>query len=170
MNNVANLRDKFNFPWTIRTRPDVNFKANPRWQAFAPAHNDMLFNSYNPAFTMGWLANVDVTPCTNQKAVLYYVAKYCSKAKTKTVKLDKIMKDILPHISSKNPMDSLVIKFMNKLIGEKDISAQEACHLFLQLNLTSFSWLVGNIDVRPLEHFCRALLFIDKGDSRPGDT
>ena len=148
----------------------MNYEANPRWQAFAPACNDPLLNSYNPAFTMGWLANVDVTPCTDQKAVLYYVAKYCSKAETKTVKLDEIMKDILPHISSKNPMGSLVIKFMNKLIGERDISAQEACHLLLQLNLTSSSRSVGSMDVRPLEQLRRALPFIHKGDSKPGDT
>lgn len=148
----------------------MNNEGNPRWQTFAPARNDPLLNNYNPAFTMGWLANIDVTPCTDQEAVLYYVAKYCTKAEIKTVKLDKLMKDLRPHISSKNPMGSLVIKFMNKLIGERDISAQEACHLLLQLDLTNSSRLVGNMDVRPLEKLTRALLFIDKGDSMPGDT
>ena len=148
----------------------MNNEGNPRWQTFAPAWNDPLFNNYNPAFTMGWVANIDVTPCTDQKAVLYYVAKYCTKAKTKTVKLDKLMKDLLPHISSKNPIGLLGINFMNKLIAERDISAQEACHLLLQLDLTSSSCSVGNMDVRPLEMLTCALPFIDKGNSMPGNT
>lgn len=161
---------KFNFPRPLREEPDVNNEGNPRWQTFAPARNDPLLNNYNPAFTMGWLANINVTPCTDQKAVLYYVAKYCTKAETKTVKLDELMKDLLPHISSKNPIGSLVIKFMNKLIGERDISAQKACYLLLQLDLTSSSRSFGNIDVRPLEMLTRALPFIDKGNFMPGDT
>ena len=125
----------------------MNNEGNPRWQTFAPAWNDPLLNNYNPAFPMGWLANIDVTTCTDQKAVLYYVAKYCTKAETKTVKLDEFMKDLLPHISSKNPIGLLVIKFINKLIRERDISTQEACQLLLQLDLSSLSRSVGNIDV-----------------------
>lgn len=148
----------------------MNNEGNPRWQTFAPARNNPLLNNYNPAFTMRWLANIDVILCTDQKVVLYYVAKYYTKAETKTVKLDELMKDFLLHRSFKNPMGSLVIKFMNKLIGERDISAQEACHLLLQLDLTSLSCLVGNRNVRPLEKLTRALLFIDKGDSIPRDT
>ena len=161
---------RFNFPRPLQEEPNVNNENNPRWQTFAPARNNPLLNNYNSAFTMGWLVNIDVTPCTNQKAVLYYVAKYCTKAETKTVKLDELMKDLLPHISSKNPMGSLVIKFINKLIGKRDISAQEACYLLLQLDLTSSSRSVGNMDVRSLEMLTCALPFIDKGNSMPRDT
>lgn len=161
---------RFNFPRNLQKKPDVNNEANQRWQTFAPSRNDPLLNNYNPTFTMGWLANIDVSPCTDQKALLYYVAKYCTKAETKTVKLDQLMKDILPHISSKNPMCSLVVKFMNKLIGERDISAQEACHLLLQLNLTSSSRSVGNMNVRPRDQLRRDLPHIDKGNSKPEDT
>ena len=96
---------------------------------------------------MGWLANVDMSSCTDQKAVLYYVTKYCAKAETKTVKLNELMKGILLYISSKNPMGLLVIKFMNKLIGERDIFAQETCHLLLGLDLTSSSRLVDSMNV-----------------------
>lgn len=95
----------------------------------------------------GWQILTWLIPCTNQKAVLYYVAKYCTKAKTKTVKLDKFIKDLLLHIFSKNSMGLLVIKFINKLIGERDISGQKTCHFFLQLNLTSSSCLIGNMNV-----------------------
>lgn len=95
---------------------------------------------------MGWLANVDVSPCTDQKAVLYYISKYCTMAETKTANLDDIMKELLPRVSSKSLMYSLIIKFMNKLIGERDISTQEACHLLLGLDLSNFSRTVVFLD------------------------
>lgn len=96
---------------------------------------------------MGWLANTDVSPCIDQKAVLYYVFKYCTKAETKTIKLEDIMKDLLPYMFSKSSMCLLVAKFMNKLIGERDISAQEACYFLLHLDLTSSSRSVADLNV-----------------------
>lgn len=96
---------------------------------------------------MGWLANADVSPCIDQKAVLYYVFKYCTKAETKTIKLEDIMKDLLPYVFSKSSMCLLVTKFINKLIGERDISAQEACYLLLHLDLISSSRSVVGLNV-----------------------
>lgn len=119
---------------------------------------------------MGWLANIEVSPCTDQKAVLYYVFKYCTKAEIKTIKLKDIIKDLLPHVSSKSPMCSLVAKFMNKLIGERDISAQEACRLLLHLDLTSSSRTVGGLNVRSLEQLRRDLPNLDKSLASPSDT
>ena len=69
------------------------------------------------------------------------------KAEAKTVKLVKLIKDFFLHISSKNPMGLLVIKFINKLIEKRDISLQKACYLLLQLDLTSLSCLVAKIDI-----------------------
>ena len=96
---------------------------------------------------MGWLANADVSPCIDQKAVLYYVFKYCTKVETKTIKLEDIMKDLLPYVFSKSSMCLLVTKFINKLIGERDILAQEACYLLLHLDLTSSSCSVVGLNV-----------------------
>ena len=101
--------------------------------------------------------------------VLYYIAKYCAKAETKTAKLDKFMKSIFWHISSKNSIDLLVTKFMNKLIEEKNISAQKMCYLFLSLNLTSLSFLINSMNVQPQEQFNHTLTFIDKKNSLPID-
>ena len=161
---------RFNFSRAPRREPDVNNEVNPRWQTFAPVRNDPLLNHFNPAFTMGWLANIEVSPCTDQKAVLYYVFKYCTKAEIKTIKSKDIIKDLLPHVSSKSPMCSLVAKFMNKLIGERDISAQEACRLLLHLDLTSSSRTVGGLNVRSLEQLRRDLPNLDKSLASPLDT
>lgn len=79
--------------------------------------------------------------------MLYYVSKYCTKAETKTIKLEDIMKDLISHMSLKNSMCLLVAKFINKLIEKKDILAQKACHLLLHLDLTSSSRLVAGLNV-----------------------
>lgn len=62
---------------------------------FISAQNNFFLNNYNPIFTIKWLANVDISFCTNQKAMLHYVSKYCSKAKFKTAKLKDIIKNFI---------------------------------------------------------------------------
>ena len=80
------------------------------------------------------------------------------------------MKDLLLHVSSKSSMCSLVAKFINKLIEESDILAQEAYHLLLHLDLTSSSCLVAGLNVRPLKQLCCDLPNLKKGLAFPLDT
>ena len=112
---------RFNFPKIFHSIFNVNKKFNPCWLIFALVYNDLLLNNYNSIFIIEWLTNVGVNFCTNQKAVLYYMIKYCVKAETKIAKLNKFMKSIFSHIFSKNFMSLLMIKFINKLIREKYI-------------------------------------------------
>lgn len=86
------------------------------------------------------------------------------------MKLDKFIKNFLPLISSKNPLDLLIIKFIIKLIEERDISMQKTCYLLLNLDLTSSSYLVSNMDIQPLQTLTCVLLFIYKRDYIPKDT
>ena len=79
--------------------------------------------------------------------MLYYMAKYCAKAGTKMIKLNKFIMSILLHIFFKNPMGLLIIKFMNKLVEKRDISAQKMCYLFLSLNLTSLFCLIDSMNI-----------------------
>ncbi|KAM4063188.1 PIF1-like helicase [Hirsutella rhossiliensis] len=51
---------------------------------FEAARNDSLMNHFNPAIVLGWLANIDISPCTSLQAVITYAAKYCSKSEKKT--------------------------------------------------------------------------------------
>ena len=161
---------RFHFPRKHQDSPTVSNETNPKWQTYAAARNDSLLNTYNPAFIMGWVANTDVSLCTDQKAVLHYIAKYCSKAEIKSAKLQDMVKDLLPKISSKAPMLSLATRLMNKLIGERDYSAQEVCHLLLGLNLTECSRAVQSIDARPSEKLRRDLSKLDQGDATPDAT
>lgn len=80
-------------------------------------------NRYNRLITMAWMANTDVTPCTNTQAILNYIGKYASKEEKKTTTYTELVASILPHINANSPMLSLVSKMMNKLVGERDWSA-----------------------------------------------
>jgi hypothetical protein len=66
---------------------------------------------------------------------LNYIAKYCSKAETKSKSYKDLAREILPRLANRNPMVSFAAKLMNKLISERDWSAQEICHLLMNLPL-----------------------------------
>ncbi|KAG5954979.1 hypothetical protein E4U58_007375 [Claviceps cyperi] len=68
---------------------------------------------------------MDTTPCTSIRVALDYIAKYCSKAEVPTAYYTDIAKSIFPHVSDSRPVVSLAAKLLNKLITERDWSAQE---------------------------------------------
>jgi hypothetical protein len=99
---------------------------------------------------LGWqIRSTDVSPCSNSQAVLNYIAKYCTKEETKTATYADLVKEVLPHLNCAKPLLSLVSKTMNKLIVECDWSAQEVCHLLLNIPLQSGSCTVITLDCLP---------------------
>ena len=140
---------RFHFPHEPRTEPTVARINNGQWHTFLPARNDDRLNGYNRAISLGWLANTDVSPCTSSHAVINYIAKYCSKAETKTKAYKEVVQQLLPTVTPNDSLRSLVSKTMNKLIGERDWSAQEISHLLLDLPLQQGSRVVVALDCRP---------------------
>ncbi|KID81680.1 ATP-dependent DNA helicase PIF1 [Metarhizium guizhouense ARSEF 977] len=59
-------------------------KEGKSYYVFEAARNDNLMNHFNPAIILGWLGNIDISPCTSLQAVITYAAKYCSKSEKKT--------------------------------------------------------------------------------------
>jgi hypothetical protein len=118
---------------------------------FAPERDHSRLNAYNKLITLGWLANTDITPCTTTQAVMNYIAKYASKEEKKSTSYTDLLKQCLPHVNSNKPLFSLVSKLMNKLVSERDWSAQEVCHLLLNLPLINQSRTVITVDCRPFE-------------------
>ncbi len=90
-------------------------------------------NQCSPLITMGWMANTDIQPPTSLWAVLAYVAKYVSKPETKSRSYIDLQGIILLYTNERAPLLSFVSKMLNKLIGERDWSAQEVSHILLQL-------------------------------------
>lgn len=80
--NVKTCR--FRFPRQAQEAASLTDDLNPAYPSFAPRRNDPLLNQYVPTITLGWRANTDANPPTSAKAVIAYVAKYCSKAEKKS--------------------------------------------------------------------------------------
>ncbi|KAH7115546.1 PLC-like phosphodiesterase [Dactylonectria macrodidyma] len=78
--NVANPERecRFDFPRALRELAAVIRKKGRSYYVFEAARNDSLMNNFNPAIILGWLANIDISPCTSLQAVITYAAKYCT--------------------------------------------------------------------------------------------
>src|SRR2546423_2159562 len=93
---------------------------NPSHWTFCPARNDSLLNNYNAGVTLGWLANTDVSPCISVSIIVHYIAKYCSKAEIKSILYKEVLGAVVPYANGRYAFASIVNKFLNKLIGERD--------------------------------------------------
>ncbi|KAJ3506470.1 hypothetical protein NM208_g16071 [Fusarium decemcellulare] len=135
--NVANPERecRFDFPRALRELAVVIRKEGRSYYVFEAARNDSLMNNFNPAIILGWLANIDISPCTSLQAVITYAAKYCSQSKKKTESLARLADQVLPHTSHVQPLLSFSSRLMNKLIAERDYSAQEISYLLLNIPL-----------------------------------
>ncbi|KAI1102932.1 hypothetical protein F4804DRAFT_353305 [Jackrogersella minutella] len=154
----------FQFPHEPRQAPRMELKLGRTWYRFEPQRNDEFLNQFNHLMSLCWLANIDISPCNCVQAVIDYAAKYCSKGKARSKTFAEIAKAILPHIAANNPMLSFVSKLMNKLVGERDYSAQEICHYLLGLPLQEDSRVVRSVDCRPPDKHSRMLDIDNEGE------
>jgi ATP-dependent DNA helicase PIF1 len=60
----------------LRELAAVIRKEGRSYYIFEAARNDSLMNHFNPAVILGWLANIDISPCSSLQAVITYAAKY----------------------------------------------------------------------------------------------
>ncbi|XP_073287600.1 uncharacterized protein [Primulina huaijiensis] len=107
-----------------------------------------MMNPYNPTTLLGWRANVDMSPCTSIQAVVAYLVKYCSKDEPNTATYNDITRSLLPYLSHRQPDLSYASKLMNRLIGERDWSAQEVSHVLFGLPLHRGSRQSVTLDCR----------------------
>jgi hypothetical protein len=109
-----------------------------------------MLNPYNRLITMSWLANTDIQPCTRARAVIEYVGKYAAKAEKASTSYKELAATVLPFINQDTlkPFKSFVTKIMNRLVGERDWSTQEVCHLLLNLPLSNSTRRVLNVNVK----------------------
>jgi hypothetical protein len=142
---------RFFFPRHIRDAAGLIQREGTNWWIFEAERNDQLMNHYVRAISLGWLANIDFSPCTSLQAVINYAGKYCTKAEKKTESYSQLAATVLPKVSHSNPMVSFASKFMNKLIAERDYSSQEVSHILLGLPLYEGSRVVLSVDCRPLD-------------------
>jgi len=139
---------RFYFPRRLRVQAAVTKDQNPKHWTFCPERNDKILNNYNPATTIGWMANTDTSPATSVSAIVNYIGKYCSKEEKKSTSYKELLQTVQPYANELHAFSSIVAKFMNKLIAERDWSAQEVCHLLLDIPLCEGSRQIVTLDCR----------------------
>lgn len=142
---------RFFFPRPLFEEPVVTKEISRKDWLFSPARNHRTLNQCTPVITMGWMANTDIQPPVTMRAVLSYLGKYVSKPEKSSVSYTELQTQVLPYVNDRAPLLSFVSKMLNKLIGERDWSAQEVSHILLQLPLQKSSRIVVNLDCRPEE-------------------
>lgn len=154
---------RFFFPRPLFDDPVVTKDINHKSWLFSPARNIPDMNQCSAPITMGWMANTDIQPPTSLFAVLAYIAKYVSKPETKSRSYMDISAQILPYTNDRAPLLSFVSKMLNKLIGERDWSAQEVSHILLELPVQEASRASITLDCRP-EQSQDNLIVLEDGD------
>ncbi len=154
---------RFYFPRPLFPVPVVTQEINHKGWLFSPARNQANLNQCAPILTIGWMANTDIQPPTSLHAILSYIGKYVSKPEKSSLSYTELQSQILPYINDRAPLLSFVSKMLNKLIGERDWSAQEVSHLLLQLLVQDSSWGVISLNCQP-EEVQDDLIVLESGD------
>ena len=163
------VRCRFAFPWPERDNPNVGNHSNPTYRTFEPVRNDTQLGKHNATLILAWLANVDFAPCTDLKSVIHYLAKYTSKEEKKSEKLVDLGTKILDRLPTNNPLLTWITRLYNRMISERDWSAQEVCHLLLDQHLREGSRTVADLNIRP-NHEQRTKLQLDNSNAKVEDT
>ena len=129
------------------------------------ARNDGLVNSYNSLQLSAWRANIDMQYCISRHKVIEYCAKYATKCEPRSQALTEIFSTIVRGLTDTDSSLKAVQKLLVHSVGERDFSAQETCHLLLQLPMfrASRDFIVLSLDgTRAIEE--------NLDESRPATT
>lgn len=92
-----------------------------------------MLNSFNPVQLLAWHANVDMQYIVNHCRVVDYCTKYVTKSEPRSETLEDTFTRIVRGLKEGNQSLKAVQKFPIHSVGDRDYSAQETCHIFLQL-------------------------------------
>jgi len=84
-----------------------------------------------------WRANLDIKIVTSKNALIAYLAKYISKCEIRSKGMDELYSTLLNTMSAHDQSKWFIHKFLIRLCGERDISAQEVCHILMGKKLYS---------------------------------
>ena len=122
---------RFGYPKPLQ--PETTLSVENGEPELLTARNDGLVNSHNPVQLSAWRANVDIQYCVSRHRVIEYCAKYATKCEPRSQPLKEIFSTIVRSLKDDNTSLKAVQKLLINSVGERDYSAQETCHLLLQL-------------------------------------
>lgn len=96
----------------------------------------MTRNRHNRKVLQIWRAYIDISPIVDLHAVSNYVAKYASKCEPRSATYADILHQIIGNSSATTDFATKAIqKLSMKSVSERDVSAQECCHLLMGTDL-----------------------------------
>ena len=137
---------RFGYPKTLQ--PQTNFSSENDQVELLTARNDTLVNSYNPIQLSAWRGNVDMKYIVSKHKVIEYCAKYATKCESRSLPLREVFQQIVSSLKDTSTSLIAVQKLLMSGIAERDYSAQETCHLLLQLPMfkASRDFIVLSLD------------------------
>ena len=64
------------------------------------------------------MANLNTSPATSIAVIVNYISKYCSKEEKKSASYKKLLKTVTPYVNKLYTFNSIITKFINKLINK----------------------------------------------------
>ena len=112
------------------------------------ARNDGIVNSFNPVQLSAWRANVDMHYIVSRRRVIDYCTKYVTKSEPWSETLKDTFTRIVSRLKEGNQSLKAVQKLLIHSVGDRDYSAQETCHILLQLPMfkASRDFIVLSLD------------------------
>ena len=109
------------------------------------ARNNGMVKSFNLVQLSAWHANVDIV---SRHSVIEYCTKYVTKNEPHSRSLKVVFTSIVHGLKDSNNSLKAVRKLLISSVRERDYSAQETCHILLQLPMlkASCDFIVLSLD------------------------
>ena len=127
---------RFGYPKHLQPRTEIITEEEP---TLLTARNDGMINSINPLQLSTWRANVDMQYIVSRHRVIEYCTKYVTKSEPQSQSLKEVYATIVRSLQEGNTSLKVVQKLLINTAGARDYSAQETCHLLLQLPMFKIS-------------------------------
>ena len=136
---------RFGYPKPLQPHTAIVLEDEP---TLLTARNDGMVNSFNPVQLSAWRANVDMQYIVSRRRVIEYCTKYVTKSEPRSQSLKEVFTTIVRSLKEANNSLKAVQKLLINSVGERDYSAQETCHLLLQIPMfkASRDFIVLSLD------------------------
>ena len=115
------------------TMPRFSCGSSHYWAVLKNRYFRPWSNSFNPIQLSAWRANVDMQFIVSRRRVIDYCTKYITKSEPRFESLKDTFNKIVRSLKDGNRSLKAVQKLLIHTVGDRPYSAQETCHILLQL-------------------------------------
>ena len=123
----------FGYPKELQAETVIRINAGGELELMTACNDGLI--SYNPAQISFWRGNVDMQFILTLRRVIEYIVKCACKCEPQSQTMNEVFANIVRNLKDESNFLKVVQKLLINSVGERDYSAQETCHLLLQLPL-----------------------------------